>query len=88
MKTIVYTYENTKPVFYELKRYYYLKNKAQLAKLIDKLLEIDAVFHPENLKFPVILELKAGFTPTLVKADLKAMKREQKTLKALRNRVK
>jgi hypothetical protein len=83
MKTIIYTYANMKPVFFELDRYYYIKSEKQLDLLIDKLMDIDAVTSPTELKFPVMLELKSGFSPNLVVADKKAMKSQLVKLQKL-----
>jgi hypothetical protein len=92
MKTIIYTYKNFRPVFFELDRYYLLRTEAEYDVLIDKLLDIDAVTTPDWPKgvipFPVILELKAGFTPRLVQANLKKMKSQQQELKRLRKSLK
>jgi hypothetical protein len=86
MKTIIYSYENFKPVFYTLDRYYYIKNQRQLDNLIEKLLDIDAVFHPFEIKFPVILELRDGFGPELKIASRAKMKKELNKMQALLNK--
>ena len=89
MKTIIYTYRNRKPVFFELDRYYLLKTGNEYTALVDMLLDIDAVsvpFFPEDrIKFPVLLELKPGFAPHLILANPKNMKREELKSKSLRN---
>lgn len=84
MKTVIWTFENKRPKTYTMDRYYYLKSKAELDKLIDKLLDIDAVTTPANLTFPVMLELQDGFGPDLVRADHLKMRQE---LKKLQNMV-
>lgn len=83
MKTIIYTYIDYKPIFFELDRYYHIKNEKQLNLLIDKLLDIDAVSTPIKLTFPVMLELKSGFAPRLIIADKRAIKSQLNKLQKL-----
>jgi hypothetical protein len=87
LKTNIYTYKNKKPVFYELQRFYKVKTKDQLSVLIEELLnlDIDAVITPseEDLQFPAVLELKAGFGLTLEEVRVKKIKREIGYLKSL-----
>jgi hypothetical protein len=87
MKTVIYSFENKKPKFFELDRYYYIKTQKQLDKLIDKLLDIDAVCTPAALTFPVVLELKSGFAPTLVRVSHKALVKEHKRVTDLLVRI-
>lgn len=69
MTTIIYSFKNKKPVFYELPRFYKVKSKIELDNLIYKLLDknIDAVASPcnEDIKYPQFLELEAGFALSL-----------------------
>ena len=83
MKSYVWTYVEGKPKVFELDRYYLIKNKRQLNKLIDKLLDIDATTIPGELRFPVLLELESGFAPTLVEASLPAIRDDVKKLQKL-----
>jgi hypothetical protein len=85
MKTIIYTYENHKPIFFELDRYYLLRSPKDLSHLVDKLLDIDAVTHPEpkELRYPVVLELRAGFTPVLEIVSLSTLKASKRSLKKI-----
>lgn len=69
MNTIIYTYKNKKPVFFELPRFYKINSAKEYDKLIERLFYIDAVFSPyspEEVKtYPIYLELQAGFSPSL-----------------------
>lgn len=88
MKALVWTYENKKPKAYLLDKYYYIKNKDEMDRLIDKLLDIDAVSSPANLVFPVLLELEDGFAPTLVKAKQRSIMGQLNKLQNLVDRLK
>ena len=83
MKSLVWSYEDKKPYVVLMDRYHYIENKKQLNKLIDRLLNIDAVSIPEELTFPVMLEVLDGFAPTLVKADIYKMRQELKKLQEI-----
>lgn len=87
MTTIIYSFKNKKPVFFELQRFYKVKNAKKLDKLIDKLLdlEIDAVGSPmpEDLSFPCVLELQSGFSLNLKPVNIKNIKQNIKNLKRL-----
>ncbi len=83
MKSVIWTFENKRPKIYSIERYHYIENRKQLDKLIDKLLDIDAVSSPADLRFPVMLELEDGFAPNLVRADLTKMRHELKNLQKM-----
>lgn len=89
MKSVVWTYnDNKKPIVYELDRYYFVKNQRQFDKLVDKLLDIDAVFSPADLSYPVILELESGFSITLKKVKEKDLEKSANKTMHLLNLVK
>jgi hypothetical protein len=80
MKTIIYTFLNKKPIFFEKDRFYIIKNKKQYIDLIDLLMYIDAVStphspHEDKIKYPIILELQYGFTPKLILSSDKELKK-------------
>lgn len=87
LKTTVYTFKNKKPVFYEVQRFYKVKNESDLDKLINQLLDlnIDAVSSPcyENLNFPCILEMQSGFSLKLKEINYKKIEKECTELKKL-----
>lgn len=85
MKTIVYTYQDQKPVFFELNRFYKISSKREVDRLINSLLNIDAVFTPASIgkKFPIFLELKPGFACDLKLTNKKQILREIKRAKAV-----
>lgn len=86
MKTTVYTYRNKQVALFQVPSFYLVKNKAQLDKIIDDLMKIDAVGspHDDKLTYPCVLKMVPGFGPNLVvstKAEYqKALAEEQKTL--------
>jgi hypothetical protein len=88
MKTIIYTFKDGRPAFFERERFYLIKSRRQLDRLVSSLLEIDAVSLPlecceEPKKFPMLLELKAGFAPSLSLAKASDISRAQKALAKL-----
>lgn len=90
MKTTVWTYRNKRVVLFEKDKFYFLKSKKDLDSLIEDLLDIDAVSHnvEDTDSYPMVLKLKAGFSPQLKKVSLKEYKKElvkasEKILKAL-----
>ena len=89
MKTIIYTFRDHKPVFFKLDRFYYLKSKPELDKLIGSLLEIDAVSTTfgDEVRFPVVVELVEGFTPILRLIDGNKVKKELSALKRILKRA-
>ena len=83
MKSTVWTYRAEKPKCFLVKRYHYIENQDELNKLIEKLLDIDAVMHPADIKFPCMLEVEDGFGVGLVLASLMKMRLELKELQKM-----
>lgn len=71
METTIYTYVNQRVVLFTRPTFYFLKNQKAFDKLIDKLLDIDAVSSPADLKFPCVLKLEPGFSVNLRKSSVK-----------------
>jgi len=87
VKTVIYTFENFKPVIFEFDRYHFVRDKKALNKLIEKFLSIDAVTTPDELTFPVVLELESGFAPTFRIANKRSLRKQAKNLKKLIGRL-
>jgi hypothetical protein len=87
MKTTIYTYKNKKPVFFDLPRFYKIKSAKQYENLIQKLLDIDAVTSPHSPDeveiYPIYLELRSGFAPSLDEVTKKHIQKQIKKLKKL-----
>jgi hypothetical protein len=75
METTIYTYVNKKVKLLTFDRYYLVKNKLELAKLIDKFCDYDAVVtpdgNPNNFNYPLVLELLPGFGFEFIFVDSK-----------------
>lgn len=80
MKTTFYTYRNREKIFVEQNRFYLIKSKRDFDKLVNHLLQYDAVstpFAPEDkVKYPFLLELQSGFAPVLTEVTFDYAKRE------------
>lgn len=89
MKSIFWTFKNKEKIFIERDRFNYVRNKEDYEKLIDDLLQYDAVASPhspeDSIKYPLVLELKNGFAPVLEKVNKKDLNKilnnEEKNLK-------
>lgn len=81
MKTTIYTYRKKQVVLVEVDKYYHVENKNKLGKVIDSLIEIDAVFTPLDISYPCILKLKSGFGCELVVSDTQSVQRDLDKLK-------
>lgn len=81
MKTTIYTYRKKQVVLVEVDKYYHVENKNQLDKVIDSLIEIDAVFTPTEISYPCILKLKSGFGCELVVSDTQSVQQDLNKLK-------
>lgn len=89
LKTTIYTFKNKKPVFFDLKRFYKVKNQKEMDKVVNNLmnLNIDAVSSPcpEDIVFPAVLELQSGFSLSLKNVNKKRLRKEIKKLKKIVN---
>lgn len=92
MKTSVYTYKNKKIRLITLPKFYLLESKQEYKALIDKLLDIDAVFSPAKLTYPAVVRIKQGFgvelEPVRMKDYKQSLRQERHRIRQLIRKVK
>jgi len=96
LKSVVWSYKNKQQFFVQKDRFYVINSHKELDKLIDSLMDIDAVTSfdlPQDVKFPIYVELEnLSFGPSLIWVEKavvqKAIDKAQKELKTLKQKGK
>lgn len=91
LTSIIYTYVDKKKETFEVPRFHFIKSKRQYDKLVDQLLDIDAVSFEDGLgeSFPVLIEVENNtFGPIIRYAKISQLEALSKELEALSSKIK
>lgn len=96
LKSVVWSYKDSKPIFLEKDRFYIVRSEKELDKLIESLMDLDAVTSPDlpkDVKYPIYLELvNLSFGPNLIWVEKavvqQAINKAEKALKVFKQKGK